>query len=149
VPPCEQHGPAQESVVRHLAYALVAALTLAGGAVAAPGAQRDLLPQQGVHLDATAGDGSSDGVADLTVTRESGGYRLRGSVGSVKGCVELKAVNMHLGTYVGGDPVARVCGEDVRAGVDAWTHHTDVALSAIVPHGMDWDSRIVTLTGRP
>jgi hypothetical protein len=135
--------------VRHLAYAAVAALTLVGGAVAAPGAQRDLRPQQSVYLHATSGDGSADGVSDLTVTRESGGYRLRGYVESVKGCSELKAVNMHLGTYLGGDPVAEVCGDDIRAGVDAWTHHSDVVLTALVPHGMGWDSKIVTLTGHP
>ena len=135
--------------MRQLAYAVVAALTLAGGAVAAPGAQRDLLPQQSVHLDIASGDDSSDGVSDLTVTRENGGYRLRGYVESVKGCVELKAVNMHFGSYLGGDPVARVCGSNVQTGVDAWTHHTDVVLTALVPHGMDWDSKIVTLTGRP
>ena len=135
--------------MRHLAYAVVAALTLAGGAVAAPGAQRDLLPQQSVYLHATAGDGSSDGVSDLTVTQENGGYRLHGYVESVKGCVELKAVNMHLGTYFGGDSIAKVCGDNVQGGVDAWTHHTEVVLTALVPHGMDWDSHIVTLTGRP
>lgn len=135
--------------MRQLAYAFVAALTLAGGAVAAPGAQRDLLPQQSVYLNIASGDDSSDGVSDLTVTRENGGYRLRGYVESVKGCVELKAVNMHLGTYLGGDSVAKVCGDNVQTDVDAWTHHTDVVLTALVPHGMDWDSKIVTLTGRP
>jgi hypothetical protein len=134
--------------VRHLAYAAVAVLTLVGGAVAAPGAQRDL-PRQSVHLHATSGDGSADGVSDLTVTRENGGYRLRGYVESVKGCAELKAVNMHVGTYLGGDSVTVVCGDDVRAGVDAWTHHSDVVLTALVPHGTGWDSKIVTLTGRP
>ncbi|SEM14572.1 hypothetical protein [Streptacidiphilus jiangxiensis] len=135
--------------MRHLAYAVVAAVTLVGGAVAAPGAQRDLLPQQSVYLQAVAGDDSADGVADLVVTRENGGYRLHGYVESVKGCVELKAVNMHLGTYFGGDSIAKVCGTNVQSDVDAWTHHTDIVLTAIVPHGMDWDSRIVTLTGRP
>ncbi|WP_042386835.1 hypothetical protein [Streptacidiphilus melanogenes] len=135
--------------MRHLAYAVVAALTLAGGAVAAPGVQREMLPQQSVYLHATSGDGSADGVSDLVVTRENGGYRLRGYVESVKGCSELKAVNMHFGTYLGGDAVARVCGDDVQTGVDAWTHHSDVVLTALVPHGMGWDSKITTLTGRP
>jgi hypothetical protein len=96
--------------VRQLAHALAAALTLAGGAAAAPGVHRDLLPLQSVYLHATAGDDSFDGVSDLTVTNESGGFRLRGYVESVKGCVELKAVNMYLGTYLGGDSVAKVCG---------------------------------------
>ncbi|RAG81817.1 hypothetical protein DN069_30615 [Streptacidiphilus pinicola] len=135
--------------MRQLAYAFVAALTLAGGAVAEPGGQRGRPAQQSVRLSIASGHDSSDGVADLTVTRERGGYRLRGSVESAKGCVELKAVTMHFGVYLGGDSVAKVCGDDVHAGVDAWTHHSDVVLTALVPHGMDGDSKIVTLTGRP
>ncbi|MEZ0069740.1 hypothetical protein ABIA32_005787 [Streptacidiphilus sp. MAP12-20] len=77
------------------------------------------------------------------MTRESSGYRLRGYVESVK------AVNMHLGSYWGGDAVTRACEANTQSPVDAWTDHTDVVLTAVVPHGNDSDSAIVTLTRRP
>ncbi|MFI5527380.1 hypothetical protein ACIA8O_02380 [Kitasatospora sp. NPDC051853] len=124
---------------------LVAALPAAASATG----PRGLLPQQSIALDAHAGDGSVGGIARLTVTKESGGFRLRGYVEATKGCVELKAVNMHLGTYLGGDTVKKACKQEVRERVDSWTRHTDVVLSAVVDHGPDWDSSIVTLTGRP
>ncbi|MFJ8039727.1 hypothetical protein ACIRBX_04315 [Kitasatospora sp. NPDC096147] len=118
-------------------------------AAASGSGSRGVVQQQGIALDAHAGDGSVGGTARLTVTRESGGFRLRGHVASTRGCVELKAVNMHLGTYLGGDTVKKTCKEGVQERVDSWTRHTDVVLSAIVDHGPDWDSSIVTLTGRP
>ncbi|WP_037604319.1 hypothetical protein [Streptacidiphilus rugosus] len=135
--------------MRHLGYALAAALSVLIPAAAATSTPRDLLPQQSVHLRATAGDGSSDGVSDLVVTRENHGFRLRGYVESVAGCVELKAVTTHLGDYWGGDPVTGTCEANTLASVDAWTHHSDVVLTAVAPHGNDSDSAVVTLTGRP
>jgi hypothetical protein len=129
--------------------ALILAAALLAGAPAAAAQPRDMLPQQSISLHATAGDGSADGVADLTVRRDRDGWRLTGYVEAVKGCVELKAVNKHLGDYVGGDSITKTCIPGHQATVDAFTHHTDVVLTAIVPHGLDFDSAIVTLTGRP
>ncbi|WP_345700498.1 hypothetical protein [Kitasatospora terrestris] len=127
--------------------ALVLCAALPGAAAAGTG--RGTVQEQSIYLHATAGDGSSDGVADLTVTKENNGYRLRGYIEAVSGCVELRAVNMHLGSYLGGDVVKKTCEQNVHARINSWTHHTDVVLSAVVPHGPDWDSSIVTLTGRP
>lgn len=58
-------------------------------------------------------------------------------------------IPQHLGTYWGGDQIARSCEPNRYVHVNTWTHHPDVVLTAIIPHGMDWDSHIVTLTGRP
>ncbi|MEZ0093245.1 hypothetical protein [Streptacidiphilus sp. EB129] len=102
---------------------------------------------QYVSLQAAAGDNSSSGVTELSVTKESNGYRLRGYVRSDAGCVKLMAVTMHWGDYVGGDEVVRTCEAGVEAPVDAWTHHPDVVLVAIVPNGPDWQSHIAGLTG--
>ncbi|MER5354618.1 hypothetical protein ABT093_30340 [Kitasatospora sp. NPDC002551] len=122
-----------------------AAVVLLVASPAAAGGQRSV---QTIGLDASAGDGSVSGSARLTATAENNGYRLKGWVESDRGCVELKAVNMHWGSYLGGDQITKTCETKVRAPVDAWTHHTDVVLSAIVDGGPDRDSRIVTLTGR-
>ena len=72
----------------------LAALTLLAAAAASPASAspRGLLPQQSISLHAISGDGASDGTASLTVTKENNGFRLRGTVESLSGCVELKAV---------------------------------------------------------
>ena len=134
--------------MRHLATTLAAAavLGLPTAAGAAPVNQR---PVQYVSIQAIAGDQSSQGVADLAVTRDHGGFRLQGYVRADRGCVDLRAVNMHFGTYFGHDSIRRTCHDGQQIAVDAWTQHTDVVLTAIVPGGSDWDSKIVTLTGRP
>ena len=128
--------------------ALILASVLLAGAPAAAAQPRDMLPQQSISLRATAGDGSVDGVADLTVRKDGDGWRLTGYTEAFKGCVELKAVNKHLGEFVGGDSITKTCipGEQVQ--VNAFTHHDAVVLTAIVPHGFDFDSAIVTLSGR-
>ncbi|MFG2844272.1 hypothetical protein ACGF12_14020 [Kitasatospora sp. NPDC048296] len=131
--------------MRKRAWALAAAVMLAAVPSAALAQNRS---SQSIGLDASAGDGSVWGNARLTATQENNGYRLKGWVESGAGCVELKAVNMHLGSYLGGDQIVKTCETNVQVPVNAWTHHTDVVLSAIVPHGQDWDSHIVTLTGR-
>jgi hypothetical protein len=79
------------------------------------------------------------------VTREHGGFRIQGTVTSFSGCVSLKVVQAHFGLYWGGDQIVRVCGTNHRAVVDAFTHHSDVVLTADI--GPAFDSRIVTLTG--
>ncbi|WP_042446502.1 hypothetical protein [Streptacidiphilus jiangxiensis] len=102
---------------------------------------------QWVSVQAVAGDSTSSGVADFAVTRERGGFRLIGYVRADRGCVDLRAVNMHLGTYFSHDSIRRTCRAGQQVQVNAWTHHTDVVLTAIVDGGPDWDSKIVTLTG--
>lgn len=101
-----------------------------------------------MYLHAISGDAASDGDAWLTVTKERNGFRLRGDIESRSGCVALKAVQMHLGTFWGGDQIARTCEDAKYVAVDSWTHHSDVVLTAIINHGLDYDSSIVTLTGR-
>ncbi|MEU9132415.1 hypothetical protein AB0D08_30630 [Kitasatospora sp. NPDC048540] len=59
-----------------------------------------------------------------------------------------QAVNMHLGSYLGGDQITKACKSNVEEPVNDWTGHTDIVLSAIVNNGPDWDSAIVTLTGK-
>ncbi|MFE0457792.1 hypothetical protein ACFW1A_00845 [Kitasatospora sp. NPDC058965] len=126
------------------------ALGMFGAALGAPADASSLrdTPHQSIYLHATAGDNSSDGVADISVTEDRGGYRIHGYVEAVKGCMTLKGVEMHLGTYLGGDTISHVCGEGRKDQVDAWTHHSEIVLSAEVPHGFGRDSSIVTLTGR-
>lgn len=138
-PPCSPvRSPAARLPIAALAAALAPVSPVAANAVTA---------QRPVSVQAVDGDSTVSGVADLAVTRERGGFRLSGYVRADRGCVELKTVNMHLGMYVGGDVVRRTCREGRQVRVSAWTHHTDVVLTAIVPGGTDWDSRIVTLTG--
>lgn len=55
---------------------------------------------------------------------------------------------MHLGSYLGGDQITKACKSNVEEPVNDWTGHTDIVLSAIVNNGPDWDSAIVTLTGK-
>ncbi|GAA2836544.1 hypothetical protein ACFQ0M_48665 [Kitasatospora aburaviensis] len=133
--------------MRRSAVALLAAALLAS-APAATAAPRGYTPEQQISLDASAPDGSVHGIARLYVTKESGGFRVKGYVEAISGCVELKAVNMHLGSYLGGDQIKKACKSNVEERVDAWTGHTDIVLSAIVNNGPDWDSSIVTLTGK-
>ncbi|MFJ5122361.1 hypothetical protein [Kitasatospora sp. NPDC088548] len=35
-------------------------------------------------------------------------------------------MNMHWGSYLGGDRITKTCETNVRAPVDAWTHQTRV-----------------------
>jgi hypothetical protein len=100
---------------------------------------------QTINLDAYSGDSSVSGHARLLVTRDHGAFHLRGEVTSDRGCVVLKAVQMHLGLYFGSDQVTRVCGDDRHITVDSHTHHSDVVLTADV--GPGYDSRIVALSG--
>ncbi|RAG85155.1 hypothetical protein DN069_13230 [Streptacidiphilus pinicola] len=100
---------------------------------------------QAISLDAASGDSSVSGHAQLDVTREHGGFRVRGTVTPYRGCVELKAIEDHWGLYVGEDTITRACGHDHQVFVSAFTHHSDVVLTADV--GPGYDSRIVQLTG--
>jgi len=102
---------------------------------------------QYISLDASSGDGSVSGHAQLVVTRDHGGYRVRGTVTSYGGCVKLKGVEMHLGVYFGGDPMGYVCGQGRHVDVNTYTGHSDVVLTAVINYGPDFDSRIVALTG--
>ena len=135
--------------MRSLATVLAALLCATTPLTSASASTRGTLPEQTVYLHAISGDGTSDGYAWLIVTRENSGYRIHGDLESRGGCLALKAVTMHLGTYWGGDQIARSCEPNRYVHVNTWTHHPDVVLTAIIPHGMDWDSHIVTLTGRP
>ncbi|RAG85205.1 hypothetical protein DN069_12975 [Streptacidiphilus pinicola] len=110
-------------------------------------AAQPALANQWISLDAASGDSSVTGHAELSVTRDHGGYRITGAVEAFRGCVELKAVNMHLGDYWGGDTITKTCKPNTRVPVDSWTHHGDVVLTALVDGGPDWDSRIVALHG--
>ncbi|SEM75096.1 hypothetical protein [Streptacidiphilus jiangxiensis] len=125
---------------KHLFTALTVAALAAGATSTAATGQ-----YQTISLDAASGDSSVAGHAQLDVTRAHGGFRIRGAVTSFSGCVELKAVEMHLGMYWGGDQIVRVCGTGHRAAVDAFTHHSDVVLTADI--GPGYDSPITTLTG--
>ncbi|MEV4559041.1 hypothetical protein AB0K51_18915 [Kitasatospora sp. NPDC049285] len=133
--------------MRRSAVALLTAALLAATptATAAP---RGQIQEQQISLSASAPDGSVHGIARLYVQKERSGYRVKGYVEAISGCVELKAVNMHLGSYLGGDQITKTCKPDVEEPVNAWTGHTDIVLSAIVDGGPDWDSSIVTLTGK-
>jgi hypothetical protein len=128
------------SVRKFLPIAMTAAALAAGAATAGAISQ-----YQAISLDASSGDSSVSGHAQLDVTREHGGFRVQGEVTSFSGCVELKAVEMHLGMYWGGDTIGRVCGHNHRTPVSAFTHHSDVVLSADI--GPGYDSPIVKLTG--
>ncbi|WP_037606756.1 hypothetical protein [Streptacidiphilus rugosus] len=110
-------------------------------------AAQPALANQPISLDATSSDSSVAGHADISVTRDHGGYRITGTIESFRGCVELRAVNMHLGGYFGGNPIRKTCGPNTKIPVDAWTRHTDVVLAALVNGGPVRDSRIVTLHG--
>ncbi|MFD5565524.1 MULTISPECIES: hypothetical protein [Kitasatospora] len=110
---------------------------------------REMVQEQSIALEASSGDVSAAGSARLTVTKEGDHYRVQGWVEANHGCVELRAVNMHLGDYIGGDSILRTCDGDGRRLVNSTTRHTHVVLTAIVDGGMNWDSKIVKLTGRP
>jgi len=106
---------------------------------------------QFITLTASTGDGSTYGTAELTVTREGRhGYRLRGTVHDSQGstqCLTLRATELHLGTDWGGDTVTRVCTAGATVTVDALTRHHDVVLMVHEPYTMNWESKIVKLTG--
>lgn len=123
-----------------LPVAMTCAALAAGAATAGAVGQ-----YQAISLDAASGDSSVSGHAQLDVTREHGGFRVQGTVAAYGGCVELKLIESHWGMYVGGDTVARVCGHGHKVAVSAFTHHSDVVLTADV--GPGYDSRIVHLTG--
>ncbi|WP_042373023.1 hypothetical protein [Streptacidiphilus neutrinimicus] len=103
------------------------------------------LATQWISLDAASGDSSVEGHAEIAVTRDHDGYRITGTVEAFRGCVELKAVNMHLGDYLGGDSIKKTCKANTKIPVNAWTRHDSVVLTALI--GLNWDSRIVTLHG--
>lgn len=125
---------------------LHAVAAVAAGVIMLAGTALSRTPdQQTITLDAYSGDSSVSGHARLLVTRDHGAFHLRGEVTSDHGCVLLKAVQMHLGLYLGSDTVTRVCGDDHHITVDSHTHHSDVVLTADV--GPGYDSRIVALTG--
>ncbi|WP_157596637.1 hypothetical protein [Streptacidiphilus rugosus] len=123
---------------------LAVAMTAAALAASTPTAEATG-QYQAISLDAASGDSSVTGHAQLDVTREHGGFRVRGTVTADSGCVELKLIESHWGLYVGGDTVARVCGHDHHVSVSAFTRHSDVVLTADI--GPGYDSRIVKLTG--
>jgi len=101
---------------------------------------------QFISLDANSGDGSVSGHAQLTAVPERGGHRVRGTVTSFSGCVRLAGVQMYWGARWGGDPIGHACGTDHTVSVDCWTGHGDVVLTAVVPDGLNYDSRIVRLS---
>ena len=123
---------------------LPVAMTASVLAVAATSASA-ISQYQAISLDAASGDSSVTGHAQLDVTRAHGGFRVRGTVTAYGGCVELKLIEDHWGLYTGGDTVTRVCGQGHQVVVSAFTHHSDVVLTADI--GPGYDSRIVQLTG--
>jgi hypothetical protein len=127
-----------------LAAALLLTAAHAGGASAQGGR-----PQY-VHLDVSTQDGTVAGHADLSVVRAGGGFRVTGSVTDEqysRGCVTLKLVEMRFGMDFGGDTVTKVCGHGQSVAVDARTGHHQVVLQVDEPGSVDFESRIVTLTG--
>jgi hypothetical protein len=121
-------------------------VTMAAAALAVSAATAGAAGQyQAISLDAASGDSSVTGHAQLEVTREHSGFRVRGTVTAYGGCVELKLIEDHWGLYVGGDTVTRVCGPDHQVVVSAFTRHSDVVLTADI--GPGFDSAIVKLTG--
>ncbi|MEY9877892.1 hypothetical protein ABH931_007416 [Streptacidiphilus sp. MAP12-33] len=125
---------------KHLFTAQTGAALAAGATSAAAMGQ-----YQAVSLDAASGDPAVTGHAQLDVTRAHGGFRILGTVTSFSGCVSLKVVQAHFGLYFGGDQIVRVCGTNRKVPVDAFTHHSDVVLTADI--GPGFDSPITKLTG--
>ena len=126
------------------AGALLLATASASGA-AAQGGQ----PQY-IHLDVSTQDRTTSGHADLNVVHSRNGFHVTGSVTndrSSAGCVTLKAVEMHLGMDFGGDTVAKVCSKGQNVGVSTQTKHHQVVLQVDESGTVDFESRIVTLTG--
>ena len=130
------------SAATSAAAACTAALLLATQAAAGG-------PQY-IHLSVSTGDNSTSGAADLTVTAQHDGYRIRGTVYDDRGshmCVTLRAVEMHLGSDFGGDDITRACTPGGSVSVDSLTRHHDVVLLVDEPGTVDFESKIVSLTG--
>jgi hypothetical protein len=130
--------------------AILAAVTVAA-ALASPAAARDSSAGPGpqlLELTTTTGDGTVSGTADVSVTHEGTGYRVRGYVRDDRGstgCVTLRAVELHAGTYFSADDIARACrsGQSVR--VSAHTGHHYLVLTVVEPWTMNWDGRVTRL----
>ena len=144
--PVEHYTPRRRNKLPMNPIRRAAALTTLIAATLMTAAQ-PALANQWISLDAASGDSSVTGHAELSVTHDHGAYRITGTVEAFRGCVELRAVNMHLGGYFGGNAIRKTCKPNTKIPVDAWTHHTDVVLTALVDDGPVWDSRIVTLHG--
>ncbi len=128
---------------------LAAAACIAGAVPSSAAASGTPFPQQ-IRLDTSTGDGTVSGYAELVVTTQRGAYRVRGTVTDAwgsRGCVTLKVVQMHLGMDFGGNTVTRACIAGASVNVDTLTRHHDVVLMVDEPHTMDWESKIVKLTG--
>ena len=105
---------------------------------------------QHIHLHVSTQDGSVSGHADLVVVRAARGFHISGTVANdvdSQGCVTLKAVEMHMGLDFGGNTVRKVCGKGQSVLVSAQTGHHQVVLQVDEPDTVDFESRIVTLTG--
>ena len=124
-------------------------IAAAGLTLAAAGPALAAGPQY-IHLDVSTGDRATEGSADLTVTTEGHGYRVRGTVGTTygsSGCIVLRGVEKHLGMDFGGDDMTKVCGPHHSATVDSYTGHHNVVLLVDENGTLDWESKIVSLTG--
>lgn len=129
---------------------LAAVLTASAAAVAVMAAPASAHDPQRIRLDVSTGDGQVSGYADLTVTAEHGGYWIRGTVTDAyqsHGCVTLKAVEMHWGMDFGGNTVAKACSPGKSVNVDSVSGHHYVVLQVDEPHTVDFESKIVKLTG--
>ena len=105
---------------------------------------------QYIHLGVSTGDRATSGAADLTVTREGSGYRVHGTVSTSygsSGCIVLRGVEKHLGMDFGGDDMTKVCGANHSATVDRYTGHHNVVLVVDESGTLDFESKIVGLTG--
>ncbi|MFC5911808.1 hypothetical protein [Streptacidiphilus monticola] len=59
----------------------------------------------------------------------------------------MRAVEMHLGMDFGGNDVATACGSGHHKSFSRTTRHHQVVLLVDEGGTVDWESRIVTLTG--
>lgn len=105
---------------------------------------------QFIHLEVSTGNRATEGAADLHVTREGHGYRVRGTIGTSygsTGCIVLRGVEKHFGMDFGGDDMTKVCGANRSATANSYTGHHNVVLLVDENGTLDWESKIVSLTG--
>ncbi|MFJ2746208.1 hypothetical protein ACIO3O_41845 [Streptomyces sp. NPDC087440] len=88
--------------------------------------------------------------ASVNVTRERGGFRLKGEVrkGRSSGCSVLEAVTTRMGstTLGGGSEIARVCEEGGHRQFNRWTKRPGIRVYT-TGASLDW-TPVVPLTGK-
>ena len=67
---------------------------------------------------------------------------------NVESRVTLKAVEMHLGSDFGGNTITKACKKGQVVRVRSTSRHHSVVLQVDEPGSIDFESRIVTLTGK-